>query len=956
MTQSLVPKAPAGSPLTSSKSVTFSFEGRAIPALEGQSIAAALYAAGVRVFSRSFKYHRPRGLLCMSGDCPNCLMQVDGVPNVRTCIEPARAGQIVGRQNAWPSLSFDALRIIDKFDTFFPVGFYYKQFHKPRWLWHAVEPVMRRIAGLGKIDVDSTPSLDSAIEHLFADVCVVGGGPAGIAAAQTVARAGAQVVLVERQQRLGGHLLFRDGGSQGLESALASLDKLPGVQQLTDTVVFGLYEGNLVGAFQRNRFIKIRAGQVIVCTGARQRPLLFHNNDLPGILFGDAVLRLARCHGVVAGERAVIATDNDEGHRLARELAGLGIEVAGVVDTRSLKPAAGPWRIFAGSRVFAARGNKHLRRVEIGPVEGDKANETVSCDLLCIASTRVPANELLSQAGARFAGAAGKWRLDSTGPDLWGAGAVTGIVDLDEIILQGRDVGAQAAAALGLPLVHDFRPPMLDHLAEPPSAASAPACPLAPPRQGMHRKAFVCLCDDVTDKDIYQAITEGFDHIETLKRYATVGMGPCQGKVCGLMATEVCSRALGKDPQAVGTTTSRPPAVPVELRVLAAERRHVPVRRTPLHDWHDSAGARWMDAGAWKRPESYGQPADEVRAVRTVVGLIDVSTLGKIEVRGPDVVQLLERIYVNTFADLKVGRTRYGVICTEEGIVWDDGAVARLGPDHFYLTATTGNADAVFRWLLMWRDTWRLNVEVENQTAAMAAMNLAGPLAREVLAALTDIDLSTKAFPYLGVRDARVSGAPARLMRLGFVGELGYEIHCPSSYASSLWERLLQVGETYRVKPFGVEAQRILRLEKGHIIIGQDTDALSNPLEAGLGGLVKFAKPDFHGKAPLLRLRERGPKMALVGFEFADDRMPRDLRPWMTGWEGCQVVEGGMPVGRVTSLRYSPTLNRFVGLAWTPAANAVEESRFTIRWNDMDVVAKVIPTPFYDPDGIRLRS
>lgn len=956
MSQSLVPKSPAGCLVTSNKSVTFSFEGRAIPALEGQSIAAALYAAGVRVFSRSFKYHRPRGLLCMSGDCPNCLMQVDGVPNVRTCIEPARAGQLVRRQNAWPSLNFDALRIIDRLDKFFPVGFYYKQFHKPKWLWHAVEPVMRRIAGLGKVDVDSTPSLDSAVEHIFADVCIVGGGPAGIAAAQTAAQAGAQVILIDRQARLGGHLLFRDAANRGLERALAGLDKLPGVQQMTSTFVFGLYEGNLIGAFQRNRFIKIRAGQVIVCTGARQRPLLFHNNDLPGILFGDAVLRLARCHGVVAGERAVVATDNDEGHRLARELTGLGLEVAGVVDARSLKPTAGSWRVFAGSRVFAARGNKHLRRVEIGPVEGDRANEAVPCDLLCLASTRVPASELLLQAGARFSGTAGRWRLESTGPELWAAGEVTGIANLDEIILQGRDVGAQASAALGLPSMHDYRPAMLDHLAESPGAEPTPANPLAPPPQGMHRKAFVCMCDDVTDKDIYQAITEGFDHIETLKRYATVGMGPCQGKVCGLTATEVCSRALGRDVQAVGTTTSRPPAVPVELRVLAAERRHVPVRRTPLHDWHDAAGARWMDAGAWKRPESYGEPADEVRAVRTAVGLIDVSTLGKIEVRGPDTVQLLERIYVNSFADLKIGRTRYGIVCTEDGIVWDDGAVARLGPDHFYLTATTGNADAVYRWLLMWRDTWRLNVEVENQTAAIAAMNLAGPRAREILAGLTDIDVSAKAFPYLGVRDGNVAGAPARLMRLGFVGELGYEIHCPGSYAWGLWERLVHAGESYGLRPFGVEAQRILRLEKGHIIVGQDTDALSNPLEAGLEGLIKFAKAGFHGKAPLLRLRERGPRMALVGFQFADDRMPQEPRPWMSGWEGCQVVENGTPVGRVTSLRYSPTLNRFIGLAWTLAANAVEESRFTIRWNDMDVVAKVVSTPFYDPKGIRLRS
>ncbi|MBM4069222.1 MAG: FAD-dependent oxidoreductase [Planctomycetes bacterium] len=937
----------------------FTFEGREIAALAGQSIAAALYAAGVRVFSRSFKYHRPRGLLCVAGDCPNCLMRVDGVPNVRTCIEPVRGGQTVERQNAWPSLDFDILRTFDRLDRFLPVGFYYRQFHKPRWLWPLVEPLIRRVAGLGRIDVHATPDVDSEVTFLSADVCVIGGGPAGLAAAQTAAHAGAQVVLIDRQPRLGGHLLFADGDGAGLEKSLAAIGKLPGLQTLTDAFAFGIYEGNLVGAFQGHRLLKIRAAQIVVCTGARQRPFLFHNNDLPGIFLGDGVLRLARCHGVLAGQRAVVATDNDEGASLARQLDELGIEVVGLVDSRRDVPADnGRWPVFPGSRIVAARGSKRLRRVKIGPVEDDGTvlRSTLACDLLCLASLRVPAHELLLQAGARFVRADGEWRLDKTPAGLFAAGSVAGTAELDGAILEGRDAGARATAALGFPSAADFRPALLDEtLGEPHAGQRRAAAPLGPPAD-KNRKAFVCLCDDMTDKDLYRAVEEGFDHIETLKRYATVGMGPCQGKVCGLTSSEVCARATGRDVNAVGVTTSRPPAVPVELRVLAAERRHQPVRRTPLHHWHEATGARWLDAGAWKRPESYGDPAGEVRAVRSQVGLIDVSTLGKIEVRGPQAVELLERVYVNTFADLKIGRTRYGLICTEEGILWDDGAVARLGPDRFYLTATTGNAEAVYRWLLMWRDTWRLDVAVQNQTAALAAMNLAGPLARDVLAPLSDIDIGAGAFPYLGCREGRVAGTPCLLMRLGFVGELGYEIHCPSALAWSLWQRLYEAGSPYGLRPFGVEAQRMLRLEKGHIIVGQDTDALSTPLEAGLEGLVKFAKPAFHGKEPLLFLRRRGARMALVGFQLADERLPLEARDWMTGWEGCQVVENGMPVGRVTSFRFSPTLNQYIGLGWVPVHCADEGSRFHVRWNNLDAAAEVVPTPFYDPAGLRLRS
>jgi sarcosine oxidase subunit alpha len=916
--------------------LTFTFEGRTIPAAAGQTIAAALYAAGVRIFSRSFKYHRPRGLFCMSGDCPNCLMRVDGRPNVRTCIEPVRDGQVVVGQNAWPSLRFDLLRIFDSLDAFLPVGFYYKRFHRPRWLWPLFERIVRHIAGLGRIDVQAIPEGNWEVEHLQAGVCVVGAGPAGLAAAAAAAEAGADVLLLEREPHAGGHLRY-EGDDGSLRESLVH-DLKGRVRVLLETTAFGLYEGNLLGAFQRDRFLKVRAGQIIVCTGARQRPVLFANNDLPGIFLGRGVLRLARLYGVRAGKRAVVATDNDGGYRLAEQLAGLGIEVAAVVDNRpQAAPVAHPFPILPRHVVVRALGRSHLQAV---CVAAHGSESTIDCDLLCLASGLLPANGLLHQGGMRFAFEHGRWRPSRVVPGLQAAGGAAGTFDLEAQIHEGRQRGREAAGQGGRGNGAWGTSSLIPH------------SPFALPHS--QEKCFVCLCEDATTKDLQQAVAEGFDHIETLKRYSTVCMGPCQGKMCGQTATEICAQLTGREIGAVGTTTSRPPVVPVELAVLAAERRHHPIRRTPMHHLHQ--GARWMDAGQWKRPESYGDTEDEVRAVRSGVGLIDVSTLGKIEVIGPDGAELLERIYLNEWANLPVGRVRYGVMCTEEGIVFDDGVGARLGPDHCYLTATTGNAEAVFQWLALWQATWHLDVTVLNQTPAFAAVNLAGPRARHVLARLTSLDLSGAAFPYSAVRQAEVAGVPCRLLRVGFVGELGYEIHCPSAYGVHLWEALLEAGAEDGIRPFGVEAQRILRLEKGHLIVGQDTDALADPFGAGLERMVRFTKPVFHGRQVLLRLQHIGPYSRLVGFQLSDRvARPADNR-WARRLEGCQVVEQGRPVGRVTSARFSPTLEKYIGLAWVPAKRSHPGAQFLVRSYNTDLSAMVTPIPFYDPQGERLKS
>lgn len=933
------------------KSLTFTFDGKSISALAGQTIGAALYKAGIRILSRSFKYHRPRGLFCVAGECANCLMQVDGRPNVRVCIEPAREGQVVRHQNAWPSLGFDALRVIDKLDRRFPVGFYYKKFYKPL-SWRLFESVARRMAGLGLIDVKAAPEIKAEVEHLHTEVCVVGGGPAGLSAAIEAAQAGAAVLLIDRQPRLGGHLLFDGIELPEIEPQAVKLANHPRARVMTNTVAFGLYEGNLLAAFHESRLLKVRAKQIIICTGGRERPFVFQNNDLPGIFLARGVQRLARLYGVKAGSRAVVLTDHDEGARVAEELAAMGFQIAAVVDPRpvSERSQVGKgWETLFSNIVLAAQGGPLLQGIRTAQVHVDGTlgqTTDLKCDLLCVASALTPANELLLQGGAPFQIKEGRWRLEQTVAGLLSAGAAAGTFELPAQVLEGQLRGAEAAAALGYSVknLEKFRKDWTAFLAKPITAASATVMPHL---SSDDRKRFVCLCEDVTEKDLDQAVLEGFDNIETLKRYSTTGMGVCQGKMCTSSFREVCAHLTGHDLTKVNAPTTRPPCVPVELLMLAANR-HQPIRRTPLHHWHQEAGARWLDAGQWKRPEAYVDPAAEVRLVRSSAGLIDVSTLGKFDIIGPDAGELLDRVYVNRVANLPGGKARYGVMCNEDGILFDDGVVARLNRDHFFLTATTGNADAVYQWLELWKTTWRLNATVINQTAALAAMNLAGPHAREILSRLTHLDLSARAFPYMSIWEEEVAGVRCRLLRVGFVGELSYEIHCPNQCAWHLWEAIMEAGREFGLRPFGVEAQRILRLEKGHLIVGQDTDSLSTPLGAGPINLVRFDKTDFIGKGPLQKLQQRGSSSRLVGFTMLKGNKPPD--------EGCQVVDQGMPVGRVTSSRFSPTLGQSIGLAWLPAARSAVGERFVIRFNSADLPAIVSALPFYDPESQRLKG
>jgi sarcosine oxidase, subunit alpha len=826
--------------------IRFTYAGKELTGFAGDTVGSALYAAGRRVFSRSFKYHRPRGLVCCSGRCPNCMMTVDGVPNVRVCVEPLRPDADVRGQNVVGSADRDVLGLVDKIGgPFTPVGFYYRTMIRPRRAWPLYEKVLRNLAGLGRVADTRNGHGRYDTVHKRVDVLVIGGGPAGRAAARA---ADGEVLLVDDRA--------------GHEAAY---------EVLAPATALAIHEGGLVPVAAGNVLYRIRAGRIIVATGALEQPLLFAGNDLVGVMLPEAVRRMVDEWALKPGERAVLVGEGATG--VKQQLARAGVEIAAV----SLRPQG-----------LVADG----RRGRLSSVELD--GERIDCDLLVVSGGLQPAYSLLAQAGARIEYEPRR-----------------GIFVPTELPNGVEVVGAAAGAIEQTPL-----PTVLD---------------------GRGDKCFVCICEDVTTKDVKRALAEGFDSIELAKRYTTVTMGPCQGKLCQLAATRLLARETGTDESAIGTTTARPPWTPVELGLLAG-RHHEPTKRTPLHDRHEALGAEMIWTGQWRRAFQYGDPAAEVRAVHESLGVIDVSTLGKVLVEGPGAGELLDRLYPNRFSDLKPGRIRYGVVTSDAGRIMDDGTVARLDDELFYVTTTSTGSEGVVEWFEWWNAIWGYDAEIVNVTGALAAMNLAGPRAREALAPLTEADLANESFRYLDAKEIPVAGVTCLALRIGFVGELGYELHCAATDAGQVWDALVAAGAT----PFGLEAQRVLRLEKGHVIVGQDTDSESNLLSARMQWTIKDDKPDFVGKwaIPHLAVHER-----LIGFTM--DALPP---------EGAQVVSDGRISGRVTSSRVSERVGSVVGLAWVDPKSAEDGATIGIRIDGAVHVAKVTLAPFYDPEGALLRS
>jgi sarcosine oxidase subunit alpha len=978
----------------------FSWNGRPVRGYAGDTIVSALAAAGERVFSRSMKYHRPRGLLTASFHDPGCMVQVGDEPNVRGAHRPAAGGMVVSSQNTWPSLRLDAKAVNRFAGRFLTAGFYYKTFMRPRFAWPAYESVLRRFVNAGTVSPDTAHTRPEK-RHAHPDVLIAGGGPAGMAAAISAARAGASVLLVEEEHALGGHLRW---GSEADLAVLAELAGLvaaePRVEVLTDAVVLGRYDGNAVAVLERRhggaeaeRLIRARAKTLVVAPGLIERPYVFAGNDLPGVMLSTAVRRLISLYAVKPGQRAVVLTANPEGDAAIADLKRAGVEVARVEDAR------------LGGDIVAATGRAGVRAVQVA--DGTR----IDCDLLVTAVGWTAPTSLLNASGDRpvYSPQAARFFPDTARlpGNVLVTGGIAGDGSVEELTAHAAAVGAEAArraaraAAAWIAATPTARPAIpprpataqgtgaTDPGAASPAAAgpagdtgagaaatAPPASPAAPGRGtgAGHEESvrhipelpvdahpelfagrtngFVDFSEDVSAKDLRAAVAEGFRGAELAKRFTTATMGPLQGKLETVNTVAVVAAATGATIAETGTTTWRPPYVPVTLAALAG-RAFEPVRYSPMQPWHEAHGAVPLVAGAWIRPDRYGDAAAEAANVREHVGIIDVTPIGKLDLRGPDVPRLLNLLYVNKWSKLEIGRVRYGVMCAEDGVVLDDGVTGRLGEEHYLMSTTSSGAATIWEWVENWLQTehpdWR--VHVTPVTTAYASMNVAGPQARRLIERVTkDVDLSNEAFPYMHVRTGQIAGVDdCVLWRIGFTGELSYELHVPAGYGLHVWETLLDQGADLGIGAFGVEAQRILRLEKGHFIVGQDTDGLTRGFSAGLEWAIKLDKNDFVGKPELAWQLADGSGPRLVGLQPVDPSVVPD--------EASLIVEGSHIAGRVTSSRMSPTLHRSICLAQVEARLAGPGTEVTVRLPDGRLIAAtVMPQHAHvDPDGGRMR-
>jgi sarcosine oxidase subunit alpha len=933
------------------RKLTFTFDGKRVEAYEGDTIGSALYAAGQRTFSRSFKYHRRRGLMCCAGQCPNCIVAVDGAPGARACTEPAREGIKVEHLNAM-SLEVDPMRATDIVGgPFTPPGFYYKTFIRPRKLWPLYEKVLRHAAGLGKLRHEQAErEWRTEYRRRHADVLVVGGGIAGLSAAVAAAKRGADVMLVDEGPALGGQQLIEPDGSR-IEK-LSTEVRAAGVEILEHASALGYFDG-LVPVWQDDTMHQIRAARHIFATGAIEQPLVFAGNDLPGIMLSGGARRLASLYAVSPGKRAVVATTSDRGLKAAAALRAVGVELVAVADlrptdgdaVRALRRSGVP--VFTGHTVIEAKGRRAVTEAVIAPLAGGDEH-SFQCDLVVVSGGAIPATSLLLQAGAQSAydSSRGHFALSQVPDGVYAAGEVAGFDGDDAAVAEsGELAGLRAAHALGHATDDSrAREQRLSSI-----ASLAPDVAVAPPVSGSGRgKCFACLCEDVTSKDVHLSIEEGYDSIELSKRYTTVTMGPCQGRMCQLPAVRLMAQETGQSLEQVGTTTARPPWVSVPMGILGG-RPVEPAKRSSIHGRHRELGASVKWAGDWRRAYDYGDPEGEALNVNRAAGLIDVSTLGKLLVRGPDAADFLDRLYPNRFSNLKPGRIRYGVISSDAGRIVDDGTICRLDDETFYVTTTSSGAGAVEEWFAWWLADWDLKVHLTDLTQGLSAVNLAGPKARAIMGEVTDLDCSNEAFAYLDGKQAAVAGVQCLILRIGFVGEVGYEIHFPSAYGEHVWDALMKAGEPHGLRPFGLEPQRILRLQKMHILVGQDTDSESTPFGAAMPWIVKLDKEqDWIGKWALEHYEQSAPSTELVGFTMSNGDVPT---------EGAVVLdEHGTPAGQVTSSRHSPVLGRTIGMAWVPNVVAKDGARITISDEGRRLLAEIQTKPFYDPEGEVLRS
>jgi sarcosine oxidase, subunit alpha len=994
----------SGGRIDRSRPLRFTFDGKSYQGYVGDTLASGLLANGVHLVGRSFKYHRPRGILAAGSEEPNALVTISRdaaryTPNLRATQVELYDGLRAESQNRWPSLRHDLGRVNDLLSQFFPAGFYYKTFMWPQKAWKALyEPMIRRAAGLGQ--APTLPDPDRyAQRYAHCDVLVIGAGPAGIAAALAAADGGARVMLCDEQAEFGGSLLgdfaARIGdepGSAWVQRSIASLQQNPRVTLLTRTTAFGYFPHNLLGlserlsdhlaqpghAQPRERLWQVRARAVVLATGAIERPLVFPGNDRPGILLAGAGQTYLNRYGVRVGNRVVIVTAADAAYQAALDLHAAGVVVAAVADVRPSPTGALPEaarragiEVIPSSTVLGTDGDRRVSRISLGRVENGTVwpAQRFNCDVVLMSGGFTPSVHLFSQSRGKL-----DWSETlrcfvpgQSAENERSAGACRGVFGLEEALTDGAMAGAAAApepnAISGRSVSRRFAVEAEArgndaYLGALPLATSAPK-----------EKSFVDWQHDVTTKDLALATREGFQSIEHVKRYTTTGMATDQGKTSNLNAMAIVAQKLEVSIPTVGLTTFRMPYTPVTFGSFAGISRgdlFDPVRTTPTHDWAAAKGAVFENVGLWKRARYFPRAGEDMHAavareclaVRNACGIFDASTLGKIEVVGTDAAEFMNRLYINNWTNLSVGRSRYGILCRDDGFIYDDGVVARLAADRFHVTTTTGGAPRVLAMMEDYRQTeWpELKVWLTSTTEQWAVIAVQGPHARSVLESLVEgIDISVAALPHMSVAHGKICGVPLLLFRVSFTGELGFEVNVPADYGATVWEAIYAAGRRHGMVEYGTETMHVLRAEKGYIIVGQDTDGTVTPDDAGLTWAIGKTKTDFVGKRSLERASMKAAdRKQLVGLRTRDAGVVLD--------EGAQVAAkaGQTPpmelIGHVTSSYASSVLGYPIALALVAGGRTKLGQTLYIPMPGGDLEVEVTAPVFYDPTGARING
>ena len=995
----------AGGRINRNKILRFSYNGKNLQGYEGDTLASALLANGIDVVGRSFKYSRPRGIVAAGADEPNAIMQLGAteatqVPNVRATQQELFDGLVSGAVNGWPSVDYDLMSYVGKIGgKVMPPGFYYKTFMYPQSMWETYETFIRKAAGLGRSPLEYDPdTYDKLNQHC--DVLVVGGGPAGLAAALTAARAGARVILADEQAEFGGSLLSSKEKLDGMPAdtwitnAVGELSAYKDALLLPRSTVNGYHDHNFLTIHERctdhmtdrapankprQRLHRVRARWVVLACGAHERPLVFGNNDVPGCMVASAVSTYVNRYGVVPGNELVLMTTNDSAYQTAFDWHEGGRKVTAIVDTRQnpkgacvAKASTLGIQVITGSAVIDAVGSKRVKAAMIAPISADGSKVVGP-------ATRVRADSIASSGGwspvIHLAGHTGSrpiWNEDIlgfvAGPTVQKqltAGAITGEYSTSGAIAQGVSAANQALTELGMAKV-ELAVPATESEAQDPTMALF----LIPhtKRTAQAPKQFVDLQNDVTAAGIELACREGYESIEHVKRYTAMGFGTDQGKLGNINGMAIAAKALGKSIPETGTTMFRPNYTPVTFGAIVGRdcgELFDPQRFTAMHSWHLKHGAKFEDVGQWKRPwyfpkdgETMQQAVDrECLATRESVGVLDASTLGKIDIQGKDAREFLGRVYTNAWAKLAVGRCRYGLMCGEDGMLFDDGVTACLGDNHFVMTTTTGGAARVYEWLELYHQTeWpELEVYFNTVTDHWATITISGPNSRKLLTELTDADVSNDSFSHMDWKEMTVAGVPARVFRISFTGELSFEINVQANFGLHVWEQVFEHGAKYNITPYGTETMHVLRAEKGFIIVGQDTDGSVHPYDLGMGWAVAQQKPfSFIGKRGMARedcIRQN--RKQLVGLKTTD---PNVVLP--EGAQGVFDPKAPIPmpmVGHVTSSYYSANLGRSIALGLVKGGlDRLGQKVYYPLADGRVIEAEICSTVFFDPTGERL--